>query len=81
MVARYFSGSVGGHVVMTRGPGYRSDCTLRLSRVSFTPKAGRKNPIVASIRRRTKSSRLAALRPASRSCCRLRGECGGKVEN
>jgi hypothetical protein len=24
---------------------------------------------------------LAALRPASRSCCRLRGECGGKVEN
>ena len=32
MVARYFSGSVGGHVVMTReGSGYRSDCTLRLS--------------------------------------------------
>ena len=31
-VARYFSGSVGGHVVMTReGSGYRSDCTLRLS--------------------------------------------------
>jgi ribosomal subunit interface protein len=31
-VARYFSGSVGGHVVMTReGAGYRSDCTLRLS--------------------------------------------------
>jgi ribosomal subunit interface protein len=31
-VARYFSGSVGGHVVVTReGPGYRSDCTLRLS--------------------------------------------------
>ena len=28
-VARYFSGSVGGHVVMTReGSGYRSDCTL-----------------------------------------------------
>jgi ribosome hibernation promoting factor len=32
VVARYFSGSVGGHVVMTReGSGYRSDCTLRLS--------------------------------------------------
>ena len=32
MVARYFSGSVDGHVVMTReGSGYRSDCTLRLS--------------------------------------------------
>jgi ribosomal subunit interface protein len=31
-VTRYFSGSVGGHVVMTReGSGYRSDCTLRLS--------------------------------------------------
>src|SRR3984957_2535464 len=31
-VARYFSGSVGGHVVMAReGSGYRSDCTLRLS--------------------------------------------------
>src|ERR1700692_2653982 len=31
-VARYFSDSVGGHVVMTReGSGYRSDCTLRLS--------------------------------------------------
>jgi ribosomal subunit interface protein len=31
-VARYFGGSVGGHVVMTReGFGYRSDCTLRLS--------------------------------------------------
>ena len=31
-VTRYFSGSVGGHVVVTReGSGYRSDCTLRLS--------------------------------------------------
>jgi ribosomal subunit interface protein len=31
-VARYFTGSVGGHVVMTReGSGYRSECTLRLS--------------------------------------------------
>jgi ribosomal subunit interface protein len=31
-VARYFTGSVGGHVVMTReGSGYRSDCSLRLS--------------------------------------------------
>jgi ribosomal subunit interface protein len=31
-VARYFGGSVGGHVVITReGSGYRSDCTLRLS--------------------------------------------------
>lgn len=31
-VARYFGGSVGGHVVMTReGSGYRSDCTLHLS--------------------------------------------------
>jgi ribosomal subunit interface protein len=31
-VTRYFNGSVGGHVVMTReGSGYRSDCTLRLS--------------------------------------------------
>jgi ribosomal subunit interface protein len=31
-VARYFSGSVGGHVVLTRdGSGFRSDCTLRLS--------------------------------------------------
>src|SRR5271163_4265020 len=31
-VARYFGGSVGGHVVMTReGSGYRSDCMLRLS--------------------------------------------------
>jgi ribosomal subunit interface protein len=32
MIARYFSGQVGGHVVITRdGSGYRSDCTLRLS--------------------------------------------------
>ena len=32
MVAHYFDGSVGGHVVITReGSGYRSDCTLRLS--------------------------------------------------
>jgi ribosomal subunit interface protein len=32
MVAHYFNGSVGGHVVITReGSGYRSDCTLRLS--------------------------------------------------
>jgi ribosomal subunit interface protein len=32
MVARYYSGTVGGHVVITReGSGYRSDCTLRLS--------------------------------------------------
>src|SRR5574337_32214 len=32
MVARYFDGSVGGHVVISReGSGYRSDCTLRLS--------------------------------------------------
>src|SRR6516162_9905081 len=31
-VARYFSGSVSGHVVIAReGSGYRSDCTLRLS--------------------------------------------------
>ncbi len=31
-VARYFGGSVGGHVVMTReGSGYRLDCVLRLS--------------------------------------------------
>jgi ribosomal subunit interface protein len=31
-VARYFSGSVAGHVVLTReGSGYRSDCMLRLS--------------------------------------------------
>ena len=31
-VARYFGGSVGGHVVMTReGSGYRADCTLLLS--------------------------------------------------
>jgi ribosomal subunit interface protein len=31
-VARYFGGSVGGHVVMTReGSGYRSDCILHLS--------------------------------------------------
>lgn len=31
-VARYFSGSVDGHVVVTRdGSGYRSECTLRLS--------------------------------------------------
>jgi ribosomal subunit interface protein len=31
-VARYFSGSVGGHVVVTReGSGYRSDCALQLS--------------------------------------------------
>ncbi len=31
-VARYFGGSVDGHVVMAReGSGYRSDCTLRLS--------------------------------------------------
>ncbi len=31
-VARYFNGSVGGHVVVTReGSGFRSDCTLRLS--------------------------------------------------
>ncbi len=32
VVARYFNGTVGGHVVITReGSGYRSDCTLRLS--------------------------------------------------
>ncbi len=32
MIARYFDGSVGGHVVISReGSGYRSDCTLRLS--------------------------------------------------
>jgi ribosomal subunit interface protein len=32
MVAHYFTGSVGGHVVITReGSGYRSECTLRLS--------------------------------------------------
>jgi ribosomal subunit interface protein len=32
MVAHYFDGGVGGHVVITReGSGYRSDCTLRLS--------------------------------------------------
>ncbi len=32
MVGRYFNGSVGGHIVITReGSGYRSDCTLRLS--------------------------------------------------
>lgn len=32
VVARYFNGFVGGHVVITReGSGYRSDCTLRLS--------------------------------------------------
>jgi ribosomal subunit interface protein len=32
MIAHYFDGSVGGHVVITReGSGYRSDCTLRLS--------------------------------------------------
>ena len=31
MVAHYFPGSVGGHVVITReGSGYRSDCTLRV---------------------------------------------------
>ncbi|HSU99795.1 MAG TPA: ribosome-associated translation inhibitor RaiA [Roseiarcus sp.] len=31
-VARYFAGSVDGHVVVTReGSGYRSDCALRLS--------------------------------------------------
>jgi ribosome hibernation promoting factor len=32
VVARYFNGTIGGHVVITRdGSGYRSDCTLRLS--------------------------------------------------
>ena len=32
MVGRYFAGTVGGHIVITReGSGYRSDCTLRLS--------------------------------------------------
>ena len=32
VVSRYFSGTVGGHVVIAReGSGYRSDCTLRLS--------------------------------------------------
>ncbi len=32
IVARYFDGTVGGHVVITRdGSGYRSDCSLRLS--------------------------------------------------
>jgi ribosomal subunit interface protein len=32
VVARYFNGAVGGHVVITReGSGYRSECTLRLS--------------------------------------------------
>ena len=32
MVARYFNGTVGGHIVISReGSGYRSDCTLQLS--------------------------------------------------
>ena len=32
MVAHYFNGSVGGHVVITReGSGYRAECALRLS--------------------------------------------------
>ena len=32
MVAHYFDGSVGGHVVIAReGSGFRSDCTLQLS--------------------------------------------------
>jgi len=32
IVAHYFNGSVGGHVVIAReGSGFRSDCTLRLS--------------------------------------------------
>jgi ribosomal subunit interface protein len=32
MVSRYFSGGVGGHVVIAReGSGFRSDCTLSLS--------------------------------------------------
>lgn len=32
VVSRYFNGTVGGHVVITReGSGYRSDCTLQLS--------------------------------------------------
>jgi ribosomal subunit interface protein len=32
MVAHYFNGSVGGHVVIAReGSGFRSDCTLQLS--------------------------------------------------
>jgi ribosomal subunit interface protein len=32
MVARYFEGSVDGHIVIAReGSGYRSDCALRLS--------------------------------------------------
>jgi ribosomal subunit interface protein len=32
MVARYFNGTVSGHVVISReGSGFRSDCTLRLS--------------------------------------------------
>ena len=31
-VARYFNGTVGGHIVISReGSGYRSDCTLQLS--------------------------------------------------
>src|SRR6202142_4191131 len=41
-VARYFSGSVGGHVVMTReGSGYRSDCTLLFSSGLSLPAEGR----------------------------------------
>src|ERR1700693_6217807 len=41
-VARYFSGSVGGHVVMTRvGSGYRSVCTFGLSAGWSLHRAGR----------------------------------------
>src|SRR5208337_5013683 len=61
VVARYFNGAVGGHVVITReGSGYRSDCTLRLS-------SGRTSPIRVSNRPPTRSRRVCgATRSGSR---------------
>ena len=78
MVARYFSGSVGGHVVMTReGSGYRSDCTLRLSSGINLHAEGRAHePYRASIRRPTRSK--AGLR---RYKTRLKGHAGASAAN
>ena len=73
-VARYFSGSVGGHVVMTReGSGYRSDCTLRLSSGLSLHAEGRAHEPYRCFEQAADKieSRL-------RRCWPLRGECAGQ---
>src|ERR1700761_9130515 len=73
-VARYFSGSVGGHVVMTReGSGYRSDCTLRLS-------SGMSAGPVPLLRPGGGQDRkpLAALQAPPQGSRSLRRECAGQ---